>query len=52
MIFSSLTDCVRVAAGWLTDQYHRVYLLATIFAGRALCYAAMYWVTGAIEYQI
>jgi predicted MFS family arabinose efflux permease len=37
-----------LAAGWLADRYHRVYMLAAIFFVRGLCYAAMlvvssYW---------
>ena len=40
-LLSAFNGLGILAAGWLADRYHRVYMLAAIFFVRGLCYAAM-----------
>jgi predicted MFS family arabinose efflux permease len=44
-LLSAFNGMGILSAGVLADRYHRVYLLASIFFVRALCYAALFAVT-------
>lgn len=44
-LLSAFNGMGILGAGVLADRYHRVYLLASIFFVRALCYAALFAVT-------